>query len=369
MQPALTVNHRSGRYPIHIGAGLLQRSGDLLGEVLASSSRPVIITDENVMQYFERFAASIRELSAECRTPLCIEVPAGEASKSITQIEKIWNELLEARIDRQTTVIALGGGVVGDLAGYVAASWLRGVRFVQVPTTLLAQVDSSVGGKTGINLPKAKNTVGAFWQPASVVIDPSVLQTLDPREYTSGLAEVVKYGVIMDAGFLEFLEDSVEAINRLDMQVLEKVIRRCCELKAQVVEADERETGGRRAILNYGHTFGHAIEAVFGYGTWPHGHAVAMGMHAAAHLAEIQGLIDSTLIDRQAKLLGRLNIPFLFPQDHHAGMLDAMQHDKKATAGNPRFILPTRMGNVQLVSSIDRAAVLESMKRACQATS
>lgn len=365
-KPSLIVRHANGDYPIFIGAGLIDRCGDLLTGIVDSASRDVVITDKNVLPYYKVLAASLGNAFPDKHESLlhCLNEP-GEECKSLDNLNAIWSVMQRANIDRAGTVIALGGGVVGDLAGFVAATWMRGVPFVQVPTTLLAQVDSSVGGKTGINLRDAKNMVGAFWQPQAVIIDPTVLKTLDEGEFTSGLAEVVKYGVIMDKEFFDYLGTNATAIVNRDMETLEKVILRCCQLKAQVVEEDERETSGRRAILNYGHTFGHAIESVFGYGTWRHGHAVAMGMHAAAHLARILGRIDNALVERQRALLDALNIPCAFPGERHEEMLEVMRGDKKSVVGDIRFVLPARLGKVELVGSVDREKVLESMKLAC----
>ena len=362
MKPTLTVNHQLGSYPIFIGDGLLQRVGELLGDRLNAGSKHVVVSDQSVFEIYG--AGFVETLSGhQVHWHIC---PDGEKTKSFDRFQLILKELLASGIDRKSTVIALGGGVPGDLAGFVAATYMRGIDFVQVPTSLLAQVDSSVGGKTGINLPLAKNSVGAFWQPQCVMIDPSVLRTLDPTEFASGLAEVVKYGVIMDKEFFEFLESNVKAINNLEMPVLESMIRRCCELKARVVEEDEREISGRRVILNYGHTFGHAIETVFGYGAILHGHAVGMGMHAAAHLALLLNRVDEPFVRRQKKLLDELSIPWCFPTVRQEDIEIAMKRDKKTAAGNLNFVLPTRIGHVELVSCIDRSKVIEAMDRACQ---
>ena len=363
------VRHATGSYPIHIGSGLLDQAGELLKQSLAPDSRHVIVVDEKVASYdyFDRVKASLEKSFptwAESNTLLKHVVPAGEATKSIDNVAAACQRFVDEGIDRRSTIIALGGGVTGDLAGFVAASFLRGVNFVQIPTTLLAQVDSSVGGKTGVNLPNAKNSVGAFWQPKTVLIDPQVLKTLEPKEFTAGLGEVVKYGVIMDEPFFEYLEENADAINELHMPTLERVVTRCCELKAKVVEEDELETLGRRQILNYGHTFGHAIESVFGYGTYPHGYAVAMGMHAAAHLAKLLGRVEHSLIERQSGLLSALKVPTEFPSDRHSEILGAMQRDKKTFAGDVRFLLPTKIGHVDLVKSVDKSLILESMKLA-----
>ncbi len=360
MQPTLTINYATGSYPIYIESGALQRAGQTLEELLPASHQHALITDQNVS---ELYLPALRKITPD--VDFLVHVcPPGEQSKSLQRFEKILNELLQAGLDRGSTVVALGGGVPGDLAGFVAASYMRGIKFVQVPTTLLAQVDSSVGGKTGLNLPAGKNSVGAFWQPHAVLIDPMVLKTLDDREYTSGLAEVVKYGVIMDEPFFAFLEQNTNAINQRDTAILETVIKRCCELKGQVVAEDEREVSGRRMILNYGHTFGHAIESVFGYGEFAHGHAVAMGMHAAAVTAKSKNLVDDAFVQRQAALLQSLKIPFSFPKSKHTEMLQAMKLDKKASAGKLRLILPTSMGNVQLFDDVTDQSVIQQMELA-----
>ena len=249
--------------------------------------------------------------------------------------------------------------VVGDLAGFVAASYGRGIRFVQIPTSLLATVDSSVGGKVGVNLPGAKNMVGAFWQPQAVLIDVAVLQSLPARDYQAGLAEVVKYGVIQDENFFSRLENNVGLILERDPEFMRDVIARCCELKAYVVENDERETTGLRAILNYGHTFCHAIEACTGYGTYMHGEAVAIGMLCASRLAEMLGRVTEDETQRQQNLLEQLHLPIALPDDlEREPMVEAMKRDKKTEHGKIRFILPTKIGHVELVDNVDEALAL-----------
>jgi 3-dehydroquinate synthase len=260
--------------------------------------------------------------------------------------------MLEEGSDRKSTVVAVGGGVVGDLAGFIAATFARGLDFVQVPTTLLAQVDSSVGGKVGINLPGAKNMVGCFWQPRGVLIDVDVLQSLPEREFSAGMAEVVKYGVIQDAEFFGFLERHVDAINARDAAVLTQIVERCCRLKADVVEQDERELTGVRAILNYGHTFCHALEAATGYETLLHGEGVAIGMLCASRLAERLGRIDATLTKRQKDLLESFGLPTALPEVSHEELIELMYHDKKVERGKLRFVLPSRLGHVEVVRDV-----------------
>lgn len=345
-------------YDIAIGTDLLATLGERLTERL-TPSHAVVITDSNVRASHADVVA--RSLSdAGIRHHLAV-IPAGEGSKNAEAATALWNELLAAGADRKSLVVAVGGGVIGDLAGFIAATFARGLSFVQVPTTLLAQVDSSVGGKVGINLPHAKNMVGAFWQPRFVLIDTHTLETLPDREYRSGLAEVVKYGVILDAEFFAYLEQHVESLNRRDPETLRYVVARCCRLKADVVENDERELTGLRAVLNYGHTFCHAIETVTGYGEYLHGEAVAIGMLCASRLAERLGRIDHELTERQYRLLEALKLPTSVPEVEHDRLIAAMRHDKKVEHGKLRFVLPSRMGHVELVGNIDETLVRQSL--------
>jgi 3-dehydroquinate synthase len=276
-------------------------------------------------------------------------------------VADLWEQMLDQGADRKTVVIALGGGVIGDLAGFVAATFTRGLRFVQVPTTLLAQVDSSVGGKVGVNLPGGKNLVGAFWQPRGVIIDVSVLDSLPEREFKAGMAEVVKYGVIQDAEFFAYLEANVEKINERDASVLTYIVKRCCRLKADVVEKDEREETGLRSILNYGHTFGHAFEAGTNYEELLHGEGVAIGMMCAARLAERLGRVDKAFVARQEKLLEAFKMSLDVPEVEHDEMIELMYRDKKVERGKLRFVLPTRMGHVELVNDVGTEDVLAAL--------
>jgi 3-dehydroquinate synthase len=336
-------------YDIKIGNGTLAQLGKYADE-WASLSHAVIITDTNVEPLARQAAESLSNVGAD--VDLLIVEP-GESAKSIDTADALWNQLLEVGADRKSVVVAVGGGVIGDLAGFVAASFARGMSFVQVPTTLLAQVDSSVGGKVGVNLPTAKNMVGAFWQPCGVLIDTATLVTLPPREYRAGLAEVVKYGVILDAAFFAYLEAHINELNNRDSATLAHVIERCCRLKADVVEQDEREETGLRAVLNYGHTFCHAFEAVSGYGQLLHGEAVSIGMLCASRLAERLGRIDSQLTQRQFKLLAALGLPTAVPELDHEALLSAMSRDKKVEHGQLRFVLPSELGHVELVGHVD----------------
>ncbi len=347
-------------YDIEIGAGNLNRVGPLLAE-RARVTHAVMITDENVEE--PHAARAAESLAAGSVAVDLMVVEPGEATKAIDTAATLWEQLLEVGADRKSVVVAVGGGVVGDLAGFIAATYARGIRFFQVPTTLLAQVDSSVGGKVGINLPEAKNMVGAFLQPLGVLIDTATLETLDPREYRAGLGEVVKYGVILDAELFEYLEANVAGLAARDHDVLRHVIARCCRLKADVVEKDEREEIGLRAVLNYGHTFGHAFETLLGYGELLHGEAVAIGMLCASRLAERLGRVDAELTARQHKLLTALGLPTAVPPLDADRILRSMMHDKKVQHGRLRFVLPDSLGHVELVADVGaedvRAALVD----------
>ncbi len=346
-------------YDIAIDRGNLSSAPEFIAE-RQRCTHAVIITDDVVRPLFaDALVAALQAASVRVDV---LSVPAGEGSKCVKQAETIWNEFSAAKADRKTLVIALGGGVVGDLAGFMAATYARGLSFIQIPTTLLAQVDSSVGGKVGINLPSAKNIVGAFWQPAGVLIDLDVLKSLPEREYVSGLAEVVKYGVILDAEFFEYLEANVAGLLTRDPGVLEHIVARSCQLKATVVEQDEREETGLRAVLNYGHTFCHAIETVTHYGHYLHGEAVASGIIYASRLAELLGRIPSEVTQRQLELLRSLQLPTNARELEVESLLVAMQHDKKSEHGHLRFVLPSELGNVELVSHVPTHLVREAIK-------
>jgi 3-dehydroquinate synthase len=351
----LTVDLGERSYPIHIGAGILPRVGKWLAATIPGR-RALIVTQPNID---ELYGAAVRDgLAAAGFEVATHHVPQGESSKCVAEFMRIQDALFAFGADRATAVVALGGGVIGDLAGFAASAYMRGVPYVQVPTTLLSQVDSSVGGKTAINHPGAKNIIGAFYQPVMVVADTDTLRTLEHRELLTGFAEVVKYGVIWDAGLFARLERDLDAILALDPAALVPVIHRCCEIKAEVVAEDERE-GGLRAILNFGHTFGHAVEALSGYGTVLHGEAVAMGMAAAARLAERLGLCPGEVPTRLHALLGRAGLPTDYPTLPKDGFLTTIGHDKKAVAGRPRYVLPTAIGRVEIRADVDEALVLE----------
>ncbi|MCW5620664.1 MAG: 3-dehydroquinate synthase [Burkholderiales bacterium] len=326
-------------YPIHIGEGLLDR-GDLLLPHLAQP-RVAIVTNEVVGRiYLQRLQDALTRAGV---SHLAITLPDGEAHKNWNSLSLILDTLLANRCERKITLIALGGGVIGDLTGFAAAIYLRGVAFVQIPTTLLAQVDSSVGGKTGINHPLGKNMIGAFHQPRLVLADTSVLRTLAPRELSAGIAEVVKHGLILDAAFFGWLEANMERLVAGDQEALTHAVQRSCEIKAEVVAGDERESAAR-ALLNLGHTFGHAIEAGLSYGTWLHGEAVAAGMVLAARLSQRMGLLSSQDVQRTVGLLERAHLPVRHPPLGVERYLDLMGLDKKVEGGKLRLVLLQRIG-------------------------
>lgn len=327
-----------------------------------AKNRFLVIADQALLaSHGARTVASLRAAGADVQMAV---IPSGETSKSWEQTQLLYDALVNMSADRKTVVVAVGGGVTGDLAGFVAATYARGLRFIQVPTTLLSMVDSSVGGKTGINHPRGKNLIGAFHQPVGVLIDQETLATLPDREYRSGLAEVVKYGVILDADFFDYLEANIDGLNDRDPAVLSHVIARSCELKAEVVKQDEFETTGLRAILNYGHTFGHAFEALAGYGELLHGEAVSIGMICASRLAEKLARIGSMETERQVKLLTALHLPVAVPENllgRSSEILKCMMLDKKTEAGELRFVLPSRLGHVETVRGISSELALSCL--------
>lgn len=319
-----------------------------------------IITDRNLSTlHTPKIEKSLEAQGWKWETAI---IEAGEKSKSLSVISSLYDRLVAIKADRQTVIIAVGGGVTGDAAGFVAATYVRGLPFVQVPTSLLAHVDSSVGGKVGVNHPQAKNLIGAFYQPLGVFIDTSTLETLPERDYRSGLAEIVKYGVILDSHFFQYLEQNIEGLNQRSPEVLRKVIARSCELKAEVVEQDEYERTGLRAILNYGHTFAHAFEALCGYGELMHGEAVSIGMVYASYLAEKLNLITHQETERQIQLLQALGLPVVLPEGIRLDtdeILDRMKLDKKTVGGKLRFVLPTCIGRVEVFKEIPETLVRE----------
>ena len=348
-------------YPITIGYGLIERTDLLLAQTVGH--QVMIVTDETVADlYLPRLKAAFtgREVHE-------LVLPAGEIQKNLAVFERILESLLTAGFNRDCTLVALGGGVIGDLVGFAAACYQRGVAFVQIPTTLLAQVDSSVGGKTAVNHPLGKNMIGVFHQPVAVLADLGTLTSLDDRQFSAGLAEVVKYGLLQDAEFFAWLERRSEALLSREPEAISHAVQRSCEIKAEIVHADERETGVR-ALLNLGHTFGHAIELGLGYGTWLHGEAVAAGMLLAADLSARHGWLASNDVERIGELLARFRLPALRPGRLSVErMLELMALDKKVTAGKTRLVLLHAIGNSLVTSEFDPELLHASLEQCVDA--
>ena len=362
---ALMVNVGAERsYPIEIFAGNLDQIGGLFG-VIPSAHNALIVTNTVVEGYY--LSVLKKGISENFQRIFHISLEDGEAAKNWNSLNKIYDVLLQNECDRNTVIFALGGGVVGDMAGFAAATFMRGIPFVQVPTTLLAQVDSSVGGKTAINHPLGKNMIGAFYQPKAVICNLETLSTLPSRELSAGLAEVIKYGPIFDMDFMQWLETSVEQVLAKDMKSLAFAVHRSCEIKAAVVGQDERETG-LRAILNFGHTFGHAIEAGMGYGVWLHGEGVAAGMVMAAELSRRLGMVDEAFVQRLKSLIERAGLPVRGPvldaSDNAGRYLELMRIDKKSEAGEIRFVLIDGPGKAVVRGAPD-ALVREVIDACC----
>lgn len=344
----LTVTLGKRSYPIHIANGLFTdpaaywplKAGEWVMLVSNTTIAPLYL--HKVRHTLEQTGVKVDQLV----------LPDGEQYKSLTVLDTVFSALLQKPHGRDSTLLALGGGVIGDLVGFAAASYQRGIRFLQLPTTLLAQVDSSVGGKTAVNHPLGKNMIGAFYQPAAVVVDLDCLKTLPKREFASGLAEVIKYGVILDGDFFQWLEHHIDALLQLDNDACTECIRRCCEIKASVVAADEKESG-MRALLNLGHTFGHAIETHMGYGNWLHGEAVAVGMVMAARTAQGMGQFAESDVLRIINLLQRAGLPTYGPTQMAAtDYLPHMMRDKKVLAGELRLVLPLAIGRSEVRGGI-----------------
>ncbi len=344
-------------YPISIGAGLLKDPA--LFSHLKSGQRVVVISNVTVAPlYAQQLTDTLTQMG--CQVEL-LSLPDGEQYKTLDTFNTIMSFLLQGNYSRDVVLVALGGGVIGDLVGFAAACYQRGVDFIQVPTTLLSQVDSSVGGKTAVNHSLGKNMIGAFYQPKSVIIDTDCLATLPAREFAAGMAEVIKYGIIIDAEFFAWLEQNIEALNQLNEQALTYAIARCCQIKADVVAQDEKETG-LRALLNLGHTYGHAIEAEMGYGNWLHGEAVATGTMMAAHAAHLQGWLSEQQVARIASLLQQANLPIHTPQSmQYPDFIKHMMRDKKVLSGKLRLVLPTDIGCAQVVSDTPEDIVQQSI--------
>jgi 3-dehydroquinate synthase len=345
-------------YPIHVGAGLLRDASLILPRL--AQKRVAVVTNETIAPlYLEQFSSTLRSAGIDI---VPIILPDGEDRKTWQTLNVIFDALIAHRCERRTTVIGLGGGVVGDMAGFAAATWQRGAPFIQVPTTLLAQVDSSVGGKTAINHPLGKNMIGAFYQPRVVVADLDTLTSLPDRELKAGLAEVIKHGLIRDAAFFQWLEANIDALLARDREALAHAVVRCCEIKAEVVAMDEREEDVR-AWLNYGHTFGHAIEAGLGFGTWLHGEAIAAGMVIAAELSLELGKLSAGEVARIEKLLARAGLPVSGPKFPVSRYLELMSVDKKARDGALQFILLDGIGKAIIAGDVAAKPVSAALER------
>ncbi|MCI7719310.1 3-dehydroquinate synthase [[Pasteurella] aerogenes] len=357
----VNVELKERRYPIYIGTNLLS---DPNIYPLKQGDKVMVVTNPTIAaHYLSQLTQTLETIGCQVASVL---LPDGEQYKTLESLNLIFTALLRENHGRDTTIIALGGGVIGDVAGYAAASYQRGVRFIQIPTTLLAQVDSSVGGKTAVNHELGKNMIGAFYQPSAVIIDTLTLKTLPHREVNAGLAEVIKYGAILDCSFFEWLELHVDKLVALDQAALQQCIARCCQIKADVVARDETEKGDR-ALLNLGHTFGHAIETHLGYGNWLHGEAVAAGMMMAAALSEQLGDISLADVARLEKLLARANLPTVSPDGMQPeDYLPHMMRDKKVLAGKLRLVLLKSLGQAYVATDTDKDLVLKAIKRCTQ---
>ena len=353
----LNVDLNERAYQIHIGSALLARPELILPHL--ARKQVAIVTNTIVAPLY--LDALSKPLAAEGVDVLSVILPDGEEHKNSNTLNLIYDALLTHRCERKTTLIALGGGVIGDLTGFAAATYLRGVPFIQIPTTLLAQVDSSVGGKTGINHPLGKNMVGAFYQPKLVLADTATLNTLDDRQFSAGLAEVIKYGLIRDLPFFEWLEQNIGKLLARDPEALAYAIKRSCENKAEVVIADEHE-GGVRALLNLGHTFGHAIEAGMGYGNWLHGEAVAAGTVLAANLSQRLGWLDEGDIQRIRSLFERAKLPVIAPDLGVDAYLEHMAIDKKVENGKMRFILLKSIGTAVVAADVKEQTLRDILR-------
>ncbi|MBN6074919.1 3-dehydroquinate synthase [Aggregatibacter actinomycetemcomitans] len=357
----VSVELKERSYPIHIGAGLLT---DPHCYPLKPGNKVMIVTNPTIAQYY--LAAVTDTLEKIGCFVEHVLLPDGEQYKTFDSLNLIFTALLQANHGRDTTIVALGGGVIGDVSGYAAASYQRGVRFIQIPTTLLAQVDSSVGGKTAVNHPLGKNMIGAFYQPNAVIVDTLTLNTLPKREVNAGLAEVIKYGAILDFPFFEWLEQYIDELVALDQSALRQCIARCCQLKADIVARDETEKGDR-ALLNLGHTFGHAIEAHLGYGNWLHGEAVAAGCMMAAALSEQLGDLTEADVARLEKLLARANLPTVSPDGMTAqDYLPLMMRDKKVLNGKLRLVLLKSLGQAYVATDVNQDLVIDAIHRCSQ---
>ncbi|MHB9131423.1 MAG: 3-dehydroquinate synthase [Armatimonadota bacterium] len=357
------VNLGERTYDIHIKEDGFADIGPFLMELPERVSSVVMISNRQVDRYYgDAVRTGLDAVGLPHHTLL---VPPGECYKTLETANRLYGDLIQRKVDRKSVIVALGGGVIGDLAGFVAATYQRGIRFLQAPTSLLAQVDSSVGGKVGVNHPLGKNMIGAFLQPQVVMIDPLALGTLPARELRTGLAEVIKYGVIWDHDFFAYLETHVDAILRQEPHAMKHLIRRSCQIKAHVVEEDEQESG-LRAILNYGHTAAHAVETYTSYERYTHGEAVAIGMVVAARIAHGLGMLRAEPVHRIIRLLERYNLPTHLPKADPGVLMSLMDTDKKAVAGQLRFVLPTRIGQVEVTNDVPRDVLRRAIKESIE---
>ncbi|HGJ5873411.1 MAG TPA: 3-dehydroquinate synthase [Arsenophonus apicola] len=356
----LTVTLGERSYPISIAFGLLNSPDAFLP--LKSGDYAMIVTNKTLHSlYSTRVKTTLTKMGVKVDE---IILPDGEQYKTLAILDTVFTALLEKNHPRSTTLIALGGGVIGDLTGFAAACYQRGVPFIQAPTSLLSQIDSSVGGKTAVNHPLGKNMIGAFYQPISVIIDLDSLKTLPARQFSSGLAEIIKYGIILDYDFFCWLEKNISKLFEFDEKTISYCIRRCCELKAEIIAIDEKEINGKRALLNLGHTFGHAIETELGYGCWLHGEAVAAGIVMAAKTAELIGQFDNNDTQRILNLLRQANLPTKGPAKMAAeAYLPHMMRDKKVVNNQLNLVLPKSIGNAELYSNISHEIVLKAIKQ------
>ncbi len=353
----ITVSLGERSYPISIGAGLFNDPAYFSS--FPAKQKVVVISNVTVAPLYA--SKIIQQLEQQGCIPALLELPDGEKYKSLETFNLVMNFLLEGNYSRDVVIIALGGGVIGDLVGFAAACYQRGVDFIQIPTTLLSQVDSSVGGKTAVNHPLGKNMIGAFYQPKSVIIDIDCLKSLPEREFAAGMAEIIKYGIIYDSAFFAWLDENMDALYALDEQALTYAIARCCAIKAEVVALDEKESG-IRALLNLGHTFGHAIEAELGYGNWLHGEAVSSGTVMAAKTAQLQGLISQEQVEKIVSILKRARLPVHTPES--MSFDDFMRHmmrDKKVLSGQLRLVLPTDIGRAEVVKGVPESIIQQAI--------
>ena len=354
------VDLKDRSYDILINPNILDDISTII-EPLLKNRKCFIISDTNVFPlYGDKLINEIKK--TELLSIAHFLIPAGEANKNLSTMEAIFNTLAEYEIERNSIIIALGGGVVGDMAGFAAASYMRGIDFIQIPTSLLAMVDSSVGGKTGVDLPAGKNLVGAFWQPKLVVIDPNVLNTLPDREVVGGMAELVKHGIILDENLFYELEDNIDAILNLDLDVFTEIITRSCEIKADVVRQDECEKGIRE-LLNFGHTFGHAIETVTGYDKYIHGEAVGLGMLIAAELSFKLGKIDEETVQRLRLFFDKVGFPIRVSGVDIGKVIDAMSKDKKAKSNQIKYIIIEEIGKAVSITDVDKNIIFDSISK------